>query len=547
MALHKTMEGDPWTVADRQRDEGVEVDAHARSNASNSRRNTLIVAALVAFIVFWAIANFAVEGAGFVLLVPDKLLASEEAASALARFFAALVLVLFFTEAEGWRLRWVAAGLVILGLGHLTFGYIEPMIQDDPPELNESLYESLVTRTAASALFVIGLLPRRAPRRSIQVAMIVLATAPIVGYLLVFEILEGESWMPPLTRVDSPREAVELGMSFGSGWLTPWHWALSTLPLGLAVAAAVGAFRQNRHGLLRSWVLFAMVLLAGSLLHEHLWPTAYGLGVLSSADLLRLAFALVVAVGGIVELRRIASERAKLLAAERELAALRADFSAMLAHELGGPIIAIRVLKKMLDAEGADPEVREYATAAIESEVETLSTLVADVRVAAAVEQDGFKVEARPLPMMKLLLEAEAYANTLASEHPIKTTFSGDLGASPWVWADPERVGQVLRNLISNAVKYSPEGTLIEIRTSCKAGRAWIEVADHGPGIHPDDLDRIFEKFDRGCDRRERKPVGAGLGLYLSRQIMRSHGSDLTVRSTPGAGSVFGFDLKVAQ
>ncbi len=272
---------------------------------------------------------------------------------------------------------WVAAGLVVLGLGHLTFGYVEPLIQDDPPELNESLHESLVTRTTACALFAVGLLPKKLPRRPAQVAMVALATAPVAGYLLVFELLEGESWMPPLARVDGFEEIVELGMSLG--WLTPWHWVFSTLPLVLAVAAVAGTFRLNRSGLVRSWVLFAMILLAGSILHEYMWPTVYGLGVLSTSDLLRFGFALVVAVGGIVELRRIASERTAL-AAERnallvterertrhlaELATLRADFSAMVAHELDRPITTIRWLNEVLGVEGKDPDIREYATAAI--------------------------------------------------------------------------------------------------------------------------------------------------------------------------------------
>ena len=72
-----------------------------------------------------------------------------------------------------------------------------------------------------------------------------------------------------------------------------------------------------------------------------------------------------------------------------------------------------------------------------------------------------------------------------------------------------------------------------------------MEVADRGPGIHPDDVTRIFEKFGRGRDREGRKTPGVGLGLYLSRRIVRGHGAELTVRTRPGEGSVFGFELAV--
>ncbi len=115
------------------------------------------------------------------------------------------------------------------------------------------------------------------------------------------------------------------------------------------------------------------------------------------------------------------------------------------------------------------------------------------------------------------------------------------------VQADPERIGQVLRNLLSNAGKYSPPSTPIEIRVTHRADRVRIEVADQGYGIHPDDLARIFEKFGRGRDQFDRRIAGVGLGLYLSRRIVQEHGSDITVHSARGVGSVFGFELEVAE
>lgn len=541
-------------VASAEEYKSTQVGTRTRSDGVGGRRKTLVIAALVVLIIAWAIVNLITEGAGLPALVSDQLWAGEEAASALARFFAALVLVLFLVEDEVWRLRWAAAGLVVLGLGHLIFGYLEPLVQNDPPELRESLYEVLVTQTAACVFFAIGLLPRTPPRLSVQVVTIVLAVTPIVGYFFIFEIHGGEDWMPPLSLVDRPEEAVEFGSSFG--WLTPWYWVLSALPLGLALVATVGAFRQYRRGLLRYWLLLAMVLLAGSILHEYLWPSAYGGEVLTSADLLRLAFALVVAVGGIVELRRIATERATLLAAERErvrrldeLAALRADFSAMVAHELGNPISALGTLTAMLGVEELDPRTRASTLAAVRGEIDTLNSLVADVRAAAAVEREEFEIEPYSLPLATLLTEAEAYANTLSGDHPVKVTLNGGLDAHEQVLADPKRVGQVLRNLLSNAAKYSPEGTLIELRATRDGHRhVRIEVADSGEGIHPDDLGRIFEKFGRGRDGKGRRKVaGAGLGLYLSRRIVQAHGSELTVDTKPGEGSVFGFELEVAS
>jgi signal transduction histidine kinase len=527
--------------------ESTTVEPPRLSGSLSGNTSVLVAAVLAALVVVWAATNLVLGGEGFAVLVPDKVVGGEEAASALARLFAALVLGLFLADAVGWRARWVAGGLVVLGLGHFVFGYLEPLIQEDPPELNESLYEAFVTQTLACALFMVGLFPGR-PSRLVVWAATAIPVALVAGYVVIFEFLHGEEWMPLLSRVANPERTATLGSPLG--WLTLWHWVLSMLPLGLAAAAVVGAFWQTRRGLLRGWLLIAVVLLAGSVLHDYLWPSAYGGGLLTTADALSLAFAVVVAIGGISELRRVASERARLLATERERAqrlnelhALRSDFSAMVAHELDTPIASVRKLNELLSVQGEDPEIRAYATNATERELDALASLVSDVRAVAAVEREGFGIEARRLPLEDLLADAEVYASTLPGHHPIEVMVRGDLRAGVCVLADPERTGQVLRNLLSNAAKYSPEGTPVELRVIGKEGRVRIEVADLGKGIHPDDMPRIFEKFGRGRGRH--KTPGVGLGLYLSRRIVRSHGSELTVQTRVGEGSVFGFELAV--
>jgi signal transduction histidine kinase len=529
--------------------ESTTVELTRLSDSLSGNSSVLVAAVLAALVVVWAATNLALGGEGFAVLVSDKVVGGEEAASALARLFAALVLGLFLADAVGWRARWVAGGLVVLGLGHFVFGYLEPLIQEDPPELNESLYEAFVTQTLACALFMVGLFPGRPPRLLVWAASII-PMALVVSYVILFEFLHGEEWMPLLSRVADPERTVTLGSPLG--WLTLWHWVLSMLPLGLAAAAVVGAFWQSRRGLLRGWLLIAVVLLAGSVLHDYLWPSAYGGSLLTTADALSLVFAVVVAIGGISELRRVASERARLLATERERAqrlnelhALRSDFSAMVAHELDTPIASVRKLNELLSVQGEDPEIRAYTTNATERELDALASLVSDVRAVAALEREGFEIEARRLPLEELLADAEVYASTLPGHHPIEVMVRGDLRAGVCVLADPERVGQVLRNLLSNAAKYSPEGTPIELRLIGKEGRVRIEVADHGQGIHPDDVPRIFEKFGRGRDRERHKTPGVGLGLYLSRRIVRSHGSELTVQTRVGEGSVFAFELAV--
>jgi signal transduction histidine kinase len=282
--------------------------------------------------------------------------------------------------------------------------------------------------------------------------------------------------------------------------------------------------------------------------------------VLTSADLFRFAFAAVVALGGILKLHHIASEREALLATEKEtnrhlgeLAVMKADFTAMIAHELNSPLSAIRGLTDMLSTDNLTLEERKHVLEKIPSETDALNALVEDVRTVGTVERDDFNVELRPVPLKMLLDDAAAFFRTLPGDHPLVIEVGVELveEREERVWADAGRIGQVLRNLLSNAAKYSPEGAPVELRamleTGDRAERVRMEVADSGRGIHPADVARIFEKFGRGRDASGRKVPGVGLGLYLSRRIIRCHGGDLTVRSTSGAGSVFAFELEAVR
>ena len=527
--------------------------------SSNVARGRFPVAGsvLAGLIVAWAIANLANGWFGFAALVPVGLRGGEEAASVLVRFFAALVLALFAAAGIGGRLRWVACGFVVLGLGQLLFGYLEPILEGDATstaaDLNESLYEMLFVRTLAGALFVVGLVPREAPRFSSRTVGGVLLLGVLgSAYLLGYESLEGLRLVPPplVVGIDSFEEAARLRIAPLS-WLTPWHWALAVVPIGLAVVAAVGAAVRNRRAEIGGWLPLAIILLAGSELHDAMWPSTYGSPVLmNTADLLRLAMAGVVAVGGALELRRVASERAALLAAERErnrrldeLAVLKADFTAMVAHELGHPLSAVRRLAEMLSRDGLDPDLRAKALATIVKETDALDSLVADVQSVAAVERDDFRAELRPVALGALLSGAAAHARALPRLHPFGVEFEGVTEDEEAI-ADPARVGQVLRNLLSNAARYSPDGAPISLRAlpGETPGRVRVEVADRGPGIRPDDAAHVFEKFGRGGDGEQTS--GVGLGLYLSRRIARAHGSELTVRPGPGGGSVFAFELE---
>ncbi|MDQ4100449.1 MAG: ATP-binding protein [Chloroflexota bacterium] len=252
----------------------------------------------------------------------------------------------------------------------------------------------------------------------------------------------------------------------------------------------------------------------------------------------------------VTERVRRAEERDQLLATTQTYAAqlevlarLRADFGAMVAHELGGSLVTIRNLAAFLTSETVPLDQQHHMARLITQEAESLLRLADDVATAATAEREDFAVDRAPVPVAALIDHAIASAHAQTNAHPVAV--ETDLEAT--VFADPARIGQVLRNLVENAAKHTPRGTPITVRARQADQRVRIEVADQGPGIDPDELEQIFEKFARTRATTVRGAPGAGLGLYLARRIVRAHGSELTVHSAAGAGAVFGFDLELAS
>jgi signal transduction histidine kinase len=214
----------------------------------------------------------------------------------------------------------------------------------------------------------------------------------------------------------------------------------------------------------------------------------------------------------------------------------------MVAHELASPLAAIRYLTNMVMAGHLAPEEQSEALAAISAETEVLQALIRDVESAVAARGDDFVVYPELVGLAALLAEPLSFARTLPGEHPLIT----QLDIESHVLADRRRIGQVLRNLLGNAAKYSPPGTPIAVRAVRAAHRVRIEVADRGPGVPLEDRSRIFEMYERGRATRNSRVPGLGLGLYVSRCIVQMHGSELTLEPRPGGGAIFSFDLERA-
>ena len=127
-----------------------------------------------------------------------------------------------------------------------------------------------------------------------------------------------------------------------------------------------------------------------------------------------------------------------------------------------------------------------------------------------------------------------------------KSKISLDTAIAPcplWLTADPQRLGQVVINFLTNAMKFSPRGSRVRLRAEVRDGRLVCEVHDQGPGIRPEDQHKLFQRYSQlpGSTRKG----GAGLGLSISKALIDAHGGTIGVRSTPGEGSIFWFTLPV--
>jgi signal transduction histidine kinase len=499
-------------------------------------------AGLALLVIAWAVVVYHVASVSYVLLDPRTKTGIEVLRAAVS-LFAALVLVLLPDEPMRRPLRWVALALVLMGLGSLGFGYLYPVLVQ-PLSLQEGMWGSLLVQMATSTALAIGLVLPRPPRLSRRGFLAVVSATAFAG-LLVLALADN---LPTLTTLEALADPRVSGTGPLPG-LQPAHWGLSLVPLILASTAALGVAVRYSDTRIGRWLAPAMVLFAGWQLHTLLWPSAYS-SAMTTSSVLRLAFTVVVTTGVINELRNIAAERAALLAQERmytrrleELAVLRADFTAMVAHELASPLAGIRRSAELIDPSML-PAIQQRAIETIQSESQALAALVEDVQLSARAECDDFVVRPRPVPIAEIIAAAASCGHSNSGDHSIDVT----IAASGKVLADPDRIGQVLRNLLSNAEKFSPYGTTISLRAApIPQDKVRFEVIDRGWGIHPDDMERIFEKFGRGRSQGEgdAAPVpGVGLGLYISRRIICASGSELKASSDPGRETRFWFDLE---
>jgi signal transduction histidine kinase len=223
-----------------------------------------------------------------------------------------------------------------------------------------------------------------------------------------------------------------------------------------------------------------------------------------------------------------------------ELSEMKSYFVSMAAHELKTPLVSIIGLAETLRADDIefDDQERNRLLHTIETEGKRLGGLLDQMLDMTRLESGRLELRLDHCDIGELL---ERTIAAIRVPPGIRIVVTRPPGGPVAARVDHDRLTQVLMNLITNAIAYSPAGDRIEIGLDRDAERLRIWVRDHGAGIDPEDLPRIFERFYRG--KNAKRSAGSGLGLAITQSIVRAHGGDIRVASTPGEGSEFCVEL----
>ncbi len=224
----------------------------------------------------------------------------------------------------------------------------------------------------------------------------------------------------------------------------------------------------------------------------------------------------------------------------REAEELKSTFISIMSHELKTPVALIKGYVSTLRRDDAkwDRSVVDDSLKVIEEEADRLANLIEDLLDASRLQAGGVALKRADVNLPDLARRLAERFTTQSEQHTFKVDFPPDF---PIVLADEDRLSQVLSNLISNAIKYSSGGE-IRIAGQLRPEQVIVCVSDQGPGIATDDIPHIFDRFYRSPDAA-RKTKGAGLGLYLARAIVETHGGRIWADPLPGSGARICFSL----
>lgn len=522
-------------------------------NPPDGRTLRLFTGALFLAVGISTVLIVVVPGLRLDIRIPRVGIALETVRLVVAGLVSGLAYIRYsLSGARSWLL--IAVAFLVLGLNQLTLGLLIP------PERLESrfvVYAWTAGRIVVAGVLVLSAL--RSSRRDVgpparPLVRMVVASGLAAGALAG---IEGIMWasraeLPPLFTSPGPLRAEEITGTIPG--LRPTSIALATVGASLFLLAA-GLYLRPPIERISTWLSPALVLAAFSNVHYMLLPAVFPQRV-STADFLRLTFSVVLLVGVAQEVRRAfvtERERGTQLAEAykveqaraRELEDLersKAELFAVLTHELMHPVAAIRGMAVSLDRlwDQLDEPNRLELARRIGQQSAVLRDLAQEAATAISLESETFGLFTRDVRAIDLVREATENAADL--EGRLRIVVDPAIQDAT-VRADPARVQQVFRNLLSNASKYGNSQDPVELRVSSSNGEMVFSVTDRGPGVDPESVPLLFQRFTRVRPPGREDVSGSGLGLYISRRIVEAHGGRIWVETQVGTGSTFSFAL----
>jgi signal transduction histidine kinase len=496
----------------------------------------LFVAALAA-LSLGTLLIVRLHGLRLIFYRPGVRLQLETVGAVVAITTAILALMWFsFTGSRSTMLLSIA--FMLIGASRIVFGMPGTRFGLMP---QQELYFSTLSGLAAGGLMVYAAWSsrRREPPLRRPVSTFIIVTGCVFGALSAAE------WLLWTQRAHLP--ALSLA---GPGAVLHARGLLPHLTLAAPVIGGLGALvyvvaawlfvgRRPSERPRGIWLPVALLFAAFSRLHYLLYPSRPPDWV-STGDILLTAFLATLAAGLLWEvytsLRSEQRQRRELT----ELQSIRSQIGRVLAHDIVSSVAAVRNFSVYLRANWEqlpEPE-RRRTSERLDRQSARLRDLVEESLTALDANAELLSLSPRPCRASDLVSQA------IEDHYDPDGRLRVDVDASAreaWLKADPARIGQVFENLFSNALKYSPDRTPIEISASADDLAAYYAVTDHGAGIAPEDLARVFERYVRTAD--DESTTGWGVGLYVCRKIVLAHGGDIWAERDSGGGASFVFTV----
>jgi signal transduction histidine kinase len=230
-------------------------------------------------------------------------------------------------------------------------------------------------------------------------------------------------------------------------------------------------------------------------------------------------------------------------AKQQELDTLRRELVAWVSHDLRTPLTSMRaVLEALADGVVDDPETVQRYYRVAQQDIRSLSHLIDDLFDVSQIDAGGLQLDVAPNSIGDLISDTIERFSETARRQNVQLAGEVQPGTDP-VKMDAQRIGRVLANLTSNALRHTPAGGQVHLSARRTSSGVEVEVRDTGEGIRPEDLPYVFDRFYRGEKSRSRATGGAGLGLAIARGIVEAHGGSIRVESEAGHGARFVFVL----